>query len=195
MRSPENVLKSLSKKAKNKEYRYERLYRNLYNPEFYLLAYQNIATSQGSMTAGADGLTLDRMSMERIEKLIAKLRDHSYQPNPARRVYIAKKNSNKKRPLGIPSTDDKLLQEVVHMILEAIYEPTFSDNSHGFRPKRSCHTALRRNCIYSRCQYGNKESGAVCKGKKRTGSFFIRLNCKNGCRNKRAGQADCLTPP
>lgn len=81
MRSPENVLKSLSEKAKNKEYRYERLYRNLYNPEFYLLAYQNIATSQGSMTAGADGFTLDGMSMERIEKLIQKLRDHSYQPN------------------------------------------------------------------------------------------------------------------
>lgn len=143
MRSPENVLKSLSEKATDKTYRFERLYRNLYNPEFYLLAYQNIATSQGSMTAGADGLTLDGMSMERIEKLIARLRDHSYQPNPARRVYIEKKNSNKKRPLGIPSTDDKLLQEVVRMILEAIYEPTFSENSHGFRPKRSCHTALK----------------------------------------------------
>lgn len=143
MRSPENVLKSLSEKASNKEYRYERLYRNLYNPEFYLLAYQNIATSQGSMTAGADGNTLDGMSMERIEKLIARLKDHSYQPNPARRVYIAKKNSNKKRPLGIPSTDDKLIQEVVRMLLEAIYEPVFSDNSHGFRPGRSCHTALK----------------------------------------------------
>ncbi len=118
MRSPENVLKSLSEKATDKMYRFERLYRNLYNPEFYLPAYQNIATSQGSMTAGADGLTLDGMSMERIEKLIAKLRDHSYQPNPARRVYIAKKNSSKKRPLGIPSTDNKLLQEVVRMILE-----------------------------------------------------------------------------
>ena len=143
MRSPENVLKSLSDKAKNKEYRYERLYRNLYNPEFYLLAYQKIATSQGSMTVGADGQTLDGMSEERINKLIAKLKDHSYQPNPARRVYIAKKNSNKKRPLGIPSTDDKLVQEVVRMILEAIYEPIFSDNSHGFRPNRSCHTALK----------------------------------------------------
>ena len=143
MRSPENVLKSLSEKATDKMYRFERLYRNLYNPEFYLPAYQNIATSQGSMTAGADGLTLDGMSMERIEKLIAKLRDHSYQPNPARRVYIAKKNSSKKRPLGIPSTDDKLLQEVVRMILEAIYEPAFSENSHGFRPNRSCHTALK----------------------------------------------------
>lgn len=143
MRNPEYVLKSLSEKAKNKEYRYERLYRNLYNPEFYLLAYQNIAKSQGSMTAGADGQTLDGMSMERIERIIAKMKDHSYQPNPARRVYIAKKNSNKKRPLGIPSTDDKLIQEIIRMILEAIYEPIFSNNSHGFRPNRSCHTALK----------------------------------------------------
>lgn len=143
MRNPENVLKSLSENALKTEYRYERLYRNLYNPEFYLLAYQNIATSQGSMTAGEDGRTLDGMSMERIEGIIAKLKDHSYQPNPARRVYIEKKSSKKKRPLGIPSTDDKLIQEVIRMILEAIYEPTFSNNSHGFRPKRSCHTALK----------------------------------------------------
>ena len=143
MRNPENVLKSLSENALKTEYRYERLYRNLYNPEFYLLAYQNIATSQGSMTAGTDGRTLDGMSMERIESIISKLKDHSYQPNPARRVYIAKKNSKKKRPLGIPSTDDKLIQEVIRMILEAIYEPTFSSNSHGFRPKKSCHTALK----------------------------------------------------
>lgn len=143
MRSPENVLKSLSEQATKKEYRFERLYRNLYNPEFYLLAYQNIATSQGSMTAGTDGCTLDGMSMERIENIIAKLKDHSYQPSPARRVYITKKNSKKKRPLGIPSTDDKLIQEVIRMILEAIYESTFSKNSHGFRPNRSCHTALK----------------------------------------------------
>lgn len=112
MRSPENVLKSLSEQETKKDYRFERLYRNLYNPEFYLLAYQNIATSQGSMTAGTDGRTLDGMSMERIQNIITKLKDHSYQPNPARRVYIAKKNSNKKRPLGIPSTDDKLIVDL-----------------------------------------------------------------------------------
>lgn len=143
MRSPENVLKSLSVQATKKGYKYERLYRNLYNPEFYLLAYQNIATAQGAMTAGTDGRTLDGMSLERIDAIIAKIKDHSYQPNPARRVYIAKKNSKKKRPLGIPSTDDKLIQEVIRMILEAIYEPTFLQNSHGFRPYRSCHTALK----------------------------------------------------
>jgi Retron-type reverse transcriptase len=142
MRNPIHVLKYLEEKATCKNYKYERLYRNLYNPEFYLIAYQNIAKSQGSMTPGTDGITLKGMSLERINKIIVKLKDHSYQPNPVRRTYISKKNSKNKRPLGIPSTDDKLIQEVIRMILEAIYEPTFSDNSHGFRPKRSCHTAL-----------------------------------------------------
>lgn len=143
MRNPIAVLKSLEEKAAQKGYVFERLYRNLYNPEFYLLAYQNIAKSQGSMTAGTDGMTLDDMTMGRIERIIASLKDHSYQPHPARREYIPKKsNPRKTRPLGIPSTDDKLVQEVVRMLLEAIYEPTFSCYSHGFRPKRSCHTAL-----------------------------------------------------
>jgi retron-type reverse transcriptase len=96
------------------------------------------------MTVGADGLTLEDISTFRINRIITSLKDHSYQPNPARRVYIAKHNNpSKKRPLGIFSTDDKLVQEVVRMILEAIYEPGFSTNSHGFRPKRSCHTALQ----------------------------------------------------
>ncbi len=109
------------------------LNRNLYNPEFYLLAYKNISVSQGSMTAGTDGKTLDGMSEKRINTLIEKLRNFSYQPNPARRKYIATKNSTKKRPLGNPSTEDKLVQEVVRMILESIYEPNFSNVSHGLR--------------------------------------------------------------
>lgn len=143
MRNPTHVLKSLEDKACVKEYRYERLYRNLYNPDFYLLAYKKIATSPGSMTTGADGLSIDQMSMARINRIIESMKDQSYQPNPARRTYIAKKNNPaKKRPLGIPSTDDKLVQEIVRMLLESIYEPTFSNLSHGFRPKRSCHTAL-----------------------------------------------------
>ena len=143
MRNPIHVLNSLREQACKEGYQFDRLYRNMYNPEFYLEAYCNIAKSQGSMTAGADGMTLDDMSMTRIHKLIGRLKDHSYQPNPARREYIAKKNNPaKKRPLGIPSTDDKLVQEIVRMILEAIYEPTFSTRSHGFRPKHSCHTAL-----------------------------------------------------
>ena len=94
------------------------------------------------MTPGVDGNSLDGMSSVRIQRIIESLKDHSYMPNPARRTYINKKNSTKKRPLGIPSADDKLVQEVVRLLLESIYEPAFSLNSHGFRPKRSCHTAL-----------------------------------------------------
>ena len=143
MRSPANVLESLNSKACNKEYSFKRLYRNLYNPEFYLLAYQNIYAKEGNLTEGTDGLTIDGMSTKRIDTLILSLKDFSYRPNPARRTYIAKAgNPKKKRPLGIPSFNDKLLQEVIRMILESIYEDTFSVHSHGFRPKRSCHTAL-----------------------------------------------------
>jgi len=144
LREPVNVLKSLSEQATNKQYKFRRLYRNFYNPEFYFLAYKNISQSQGSMTPGVDGKSLDGMSESRINALIKSIKDSSYQPNPARRVYIDKKNSTKKRPLGIPSTEDKLVQEIVKMILESIYEPTFSKSSHGFRPNRSCHTALQQ---------------------------------------------------
>lgn len=144
MRNPIAVLKSLTEKSKTVNYRFQRLYRNLYNPEFYWLAYKNIYANKGSMTAGVDGSTMDNMSNSRIEKIICSLKSGGYKPNPARREYIAKKNSKKKRPLGIPSGDDKLVQEVVRMILESIFEPTFSERSHGFRPKRSCHTALKQ---------------------------------------------------
>lgn len=142
MRSPENVLESLNSKACSAGYKYERLYRNLYNPQFYLLAYQRIQAKTGNMTAGTDGKTIDGMGMVRIEALIEKMRDFSYQPCPAKRTYIPKSNG-KMRPLGVPSFDDKLIQEVVRLILESIYEPTFSDLSHGFRPNKSCHTALK----------------------------------------------------
>lgn len=142
MRNPTEVLKSLTEKSKDESYRFQRLYRNLYNPEFYWLAYKNIYANKGGMTAGADGTTIDGMSNERINGIITSLRDRSYRPRPAKRVYIAKKNSNKKRPLGIQSGNDKLVQEIVKMILESIYEPAFSNKSHGFRPNRSCQTAL-----------------------------------------------------
>ena len=142
MRNPENVLKSLQSKACNTSYKYERLYRNLYNTEFYLLAYQQIKSAEGNMTVGIDSETIDGMGMERIHTLIEKIKDFSYQPNPARRSYIPKANG-KRRPLGIPSFDDKLIQEVVRLLLESIYEPTFHNCSHGFRPNKSCHTALK----------------------------------------------------
>ena len=142
MRNPKNVLESLTSKAANEDYHYKRLYRNLYNPEFFLLAYERIQAKPGNMTAGNDGNTIDGMSMKRIDSLIQRIKDFSYQPKPARRTYIPKSNG-KMRPLGIPAFDDKLVQEVVRMILESIYEPTFQNSSHGFRPKRSCHIALQ----------------------------------------------------
>uniref|UniRef100_UPI0018998E12 reverse transcriptase/maturase family protein n=2 Tax=Bacteroidaceae TaxID=815 RepID=UPI0018998E12 len=141
MRNPENVLNSLSKHSGNLNYKFERLYRVLFNEEMFYVAYQNIYSKTGNMTAGADGETIDGMSIDRVEQLIDSLKNETYQPNPSKRTYIPKKNG-KKRPLGIPSFDDKLVQEVVRMILEAIYEGSFEHTSHGFRPKRSCHTAL-----------------------------------------------------
>ena len=95
LREPVKVLKSLSEQAINKQYKFKRLYRNLYNPEFYFLAYKNISQSQGSMTSGVDGKSLDGMSEKRISALIESIMSFSYQPNPARRVYIEKKNSTK----------------------------------------------------------------------------------------------------
>lgn len=143
MRNPENVLISLTKHSNQKDYKYERLYRLLYNEEMYLTAYQNIYSNNGSMTKGTDNKTVDGMSIKRIQNIISSLKDESYQPKPTRRTYIPKKNG-KLRPLGIPSFDDKLLQEVIKMILEAIYEGYFEHTSHGFRPNRGCHTALNK---------------------------------------------------
>jgi len=141
MRNPETVLESLKAHAGNAGYRYERLYRNLYNPSFYLLAYQQTYSKAGNMTAGVDKQTFDGMNINRIHKIINSLKGHSYQPKPARRTYIPKKNG-KLRPLGIPASDDKLVQQIVKLMLESIYEDTFSGASHGFRPSKSCITAL-----------------------------------------------------
>ncbi|MDQ0414568.1 MULTISPECIES: reverse transcriptase domain-containing protein [Mesobacillus] len=142
MRNPKVVLNSLTSKAQNDTYIFERLYRNLYNIEFYLEAYAKLHPNKGSNTKGVNNDIIDGMSLERIERLIEKLKEQSYQPHPARRTYLPKKNS-KTRPFGIPTFEDKLVQEVVRRILESIYEPQFLNHSHGFRPNRSCHTALK----------------------------------------------------
>jgi len=119
----------------------ERAYRLLFNPDLYHLAYANLYPNKGAMTKGTTGETVDGMSQEKIERLIAELRDETYRPAPVRRTYIPKANG-KTRPLGIPTWRDKLVQEVIRLILDAYYEPQFSPRSHGFRPGRGCHTAL-----------------------------------------------------
>ena len=118
------------------------LYRQMFNRNLYLTAYGNIYSNQGAMTPGACGETADGMSEEKIDQIIEQMRHERYRFTPARRTYIPKKNG-KLRPLGLPSWQDKLVGEVVHLLLEAIYEPTFSSLSHGFRKGRGCHTALR----------------------------------------------------
>jgi group II intron reverse transcriptase/maturase len=143
MRNPKVVLNSLTSNAKDENYVFQRLYRNLYNIEFFLDAYAKIYPNKGSNTKGINEDTIDGMSLKRVNALIEKLRNQTYQPNPARRTYIPKKNG-KLRPLGLPTFEDKLVQEVVRKILESIYEPNFSENSHAFRPSRSCHTALKQ---------------------------------------------------
>jgi group II intron reverse transcriptase/maturase len=121
----------------------ERLYRHLFNPELYLRAYGKIYRNDGAMTPGANAETVDGMSLRKIQAIIEVLRYERYRWTPVRRTYIDKKNSSKKRPLGLPTWSDKLLQEVIRSLLEAYYEPQFSDRSHGFRPGRGCHTALQ----------------------------------------------------
>lgn len=145
MRNSDTVLYSLSEKAKNNEYVFERLYRNLYNVDFYLKALGKTYANTGAGTKGSDGNSIDGFSLEEINNLIELLKEERYQPTPLKRVYINKKNNTKKkRPLGIPSYRDKVVQEIVRMMLESIYEPSFSKYSHGFRPMKSCHTALKQ---------------------------------------------------
>ena len=141
MRNAETVLGVLRERGRRR-WPLERIYRLLFNPELYLLAYGRIYSNKGAMTPGVTGETADGMSMEKMERIIDALRHERYRFSPVRRVYIPKKNG-KLRPLGMPTWLDKLLGEVIRLLLEAYYEPQFSDYSHGFRPSRGCHTALR----------------------------------------------------
>lgn len=141
LRNPETVLDNLRYQTKNQNYRFHRLYRNLYNPEFYIGAYGKLAKNSGNLTKGVNQDTIDGFGKDVIESLIESLKDESYKPHPVKRVYIPKKKGGR-RPLGLPTFKDKLVQEVLREILNAIYEPTFSPNSHGFRNGKSCHTAL-----------------------------------------------------
>ena len=145
MRNAETVLGVLRERGR-RHWPLERVYRLLFNRELYLLAYGRIYSNKGAMTPGVTGETADGMSMEKIERIIDALRHERYRFIPVRRVYIPKKNG-KKRPLGMPVWSDKMLAEVIRMILEAYYEPQFSDCSHGFRSGRGCHTALREVAV------------------------------------------------
>ncbi|WP_378954244.1 group II intron reverse transcriptase/maturase [Pelosinus sp. sgz500959] len=142
MQKAEVILSILrDKSTENENFVFDRLYRNLFNQDFFLRAYNEIYAKEGNMTPGTDGNTIDGFGYQLIEELIGKLKNESYYPHPVRRTYIPKKDG-RMRPLGIPSFQDKIVQEILKLMLESIYEPLFLDSSHGFRAKRSCHTAL-----------------------------------------------------
>lgn len=140
MRTAETVLNIISERGKQ-GLPIERIYRLLYNRELYLMAYKNIYANKGAMTKGVTEETVDGMSMKKIDDIIEQVKCEAYRWTPVRRTYIPKKNG-KMRPLGMPSWSDKLLQEVMRIILDAYYDPQFSDKSHGFRENRGCQSAL-----------------------------------------------------
>ena len=140
MQSAETVLDVLRDRGR-RGLPLERLYRQLFNPDLYLMAYGRIYANHGAMTPGACRETADGMSMAKIGRVTDALRHERFRFRPVRRTWIPKKNG-KKRPLGMPSWTDKLVGEVIRLLLEAYYEPQFSARSHGFRPRRGCHTAL-----------------------------------------------------
>src|SRR5205807_5713917 len=121
----------------------ERVYRLLFNRDLYLMAYGKLYRNKGALTPGSTTETVDAMSLAKMDAIIEALRHERYRWTPVRRLYIEKKHSTKKRPLGLPSWSDKVLQEVIRLILEAYYEPQFSDLSFGFRPGLGCHDALK----------------------------------------------------
>jgi group II intron reverse transcriptase/maturase len=142
MRTAKTVLTIIQKRGTQKQ-ELERVYKLLFNRELYLSAYAHLYSNDGAMTKGATNDTVDGMSLRKIDKIINMVRSERYEWTPVRRTHIAKKsNPAKKRPLGIPTWSDKLLQEAIRQILEAYYEPQFSVHSHGFRQGRGCHTAL-----------------------------------------------------
>jgi group II intron reverse transcriptase/maturase len=143
MRSAETILGIIQERGKQ-GLPLERVYRLLFNRDLFLMAYGKIYRNKGSTTPGSTLETVDEMSLRKIDTIIEALRSEKYQWTPTRRAYIEKKNSTKKRPLSMPTWSDKLLQEVIRLILESYFEPTFSNSSHGFRPGRGCHTALRQ---------------------------------------------------
>ena len=144
MQPTSEILKRIQKNSTEyNDEKFTRLYRYLLREDIYYEAYQKLYANKGASTKGIDNDTADGFSETYVHTLITELKNGSYRAKPVRRQYIQKENG-KMRPLGIPSFRDKLLQEVIREILEAIYEPIFSKNSHGFRPRRSCHTCLNQ---------------------------------------------------
>lgn len=120
----------------------DKLYKLMFDANLYMIAYDKLKSKPGNMTPGITPTTLDGMSTEVVDEIIKSMREGTFKFSPGRRISVPKANGGS-RPLTIAPPRDKVVQEVIRMILEAIYEPNFSKNSHGFRPNKSCHSALK----------------------------------------------------
>ncbi len=176
MRDAETTLAIIQERGRNGLH-LEDVYRRLFNPDLYLRAYGRISRNAGALTKGVTDDTVDGMSLEKIEALIEEIRHERYRWTPVRRILIPKSNG-KMRPLGIPTWRDKLLQEVMRSILEAYYEPQFSDHSHGFRPGLGCDTALQDISQPGRARSGS--SRVISKDASTTST--IRSCCRSSAR-------------
>jgi group II intron reverse transcriptase/maturase len=141
MRTAETILNIIQDRGKRK-LPLDDVYRQLYNPAMSLRSYAKLYPNDGAMTPGMTEETVDGWSMEKVAAIIVAIRDERWQWTPVKRVLIDKPKGGK-RPLGLPVWSDKVVQDIIRSILEAYYEPQFSKHSHGFRPKRGCHTALK----------------------------------------------------
>nr|YP_006073041.1 hypothetical protein NIHY_p44 [Nitella hyalina]AEH42863.1 hypothetical protein [Nitella hyalina] len=147
----------LSKLVKLNNGKFTGLYKRL--ATMILQAYNKIKSNPG--TPGVDQATLDGFSQEYVNELVRSLREETFDFKPVRRVFIPKSNG-KVRPLGVPSPRDKIVQEGMRALLESIFEPFFLDTNHGFRPNRSCHSALKQTTTwngYTWCIEGPKAKG------------------------------------
>ncbi len=121
-----------------------KVFRRMLDINLFIAAYTELAKNKGRLTPGIDNVTIDGTSINKLEKLIEKLRNKEFKWTPVKRVFIPKKNSHDKRTLGIPAWEDRVVQMVLKMVLESYYEPIFRQSSHGFRPNKGCHTALHQ---------------------------------------------------
>jgi len=111
--------------------------------ELWIAAYAKLSRNPGSLTRGTDSNTIDGTSIETLKALQAKVLTGSYPWGSVRRIWIPKPGRAEKRPLGIPNFQDRVVQEVIRMLLDAIYEPRFKDCSHGFRANKGQHSSIK----------------------------------------------------
>ena len=141
----QGIFDDLYERSKNNATKGLRLYEHIISKQNILLAYRNIKANTGSKTAGTDNITIDQYKIKDVETFVKDIRNAltNYKPQTVRRVEIPKPNG-KKRPLGIPTMRDRLIQQMFKQILEPICEARFYNHSYGFRPNRSTNHAMAR---------------------------------------------------